>query len=94
MPTEFQEKVYQIVKKIPKGKVMSYKEVARVVGKPRAYRAIGNALNKSASWRTDIPCHRVIRSDGKVGGYRLGKKKKILALKKEGVTIKQKEIAL
>ena len=80
--TKFQNKVYEIVKKIPRGKVMSYKEVAEKIGKPRAYRAVGNALNKSASWRTDIPCHRVIRSDGSIGGYRKGIKKKVKLLKR------------
>ena len=83
--TKFQNKVYEIVKKIPRGKVMSYKEVAEKIGKPRAYRAVGNALNKSASWRTDIPCHRVIRSDGSIGGYRKGIKKKVKLLKNEKV---------
>ena len=81
----FQEQVYRIVKEIPKGKVMTYREVAKAVGRPRACRAVGNALNKSASWRTDIPCHRVIRSDGSVGGYRKGIKKKIELLKHEKV---------
>ncbi len=83
--TKFQNKVYEIVKKIPRGKVMSYKEVAEKIGKPRAYRAVGNALNKSASWRTDIPCHRVVRSDGSPGGYRKGIKKKVKLLKNEKV---------
>lgn len=83
MITEFQKKVYRVVKKIPRGKVMTYKEVAKAIAKPRAYRAVGNALNKSASWRTDIPCHRVIRSNGSVGGYRNGVKKKIELLKHE-----------
>ena len=82
----FQEQVYRVVKEIPKGKVMTYKEVAEAVGSPRAYRAVGNVLNKSASWRTDIPCHRVIRSDGSVGGYRKGTKKKIELLKNEKVS--------
>jgi methylated-DNA-[protein]-cysteine S-methyltransferase len=83
--TTFKKKVLRIVAKIPKGKVMTYKQVASLAGAPRAYRAVGNILNKSASWRTKIPCHRVIRSDGKVGGYRRGVRKKIEILIKEGV---------
>ena len=83
--TKFQNKVYEIVKKIPRGKVMTYKEIAKAINRPRAYRAVGNALNKSASWRTDIPCHRVIRSNGSPGGYRKGTKKKIELLKNEKV---------
>lgn len=83
MITKFQQKVYKVVKKIPRGKVMTYKEVAKAINKPRAYRAVGNALNKSASWRTKVPCHRVIRSNGSPGGYRKGVKKKIELLKHE-----------
>lgn len=85
--TLFQEKVYQVVKKVPRGKVMSYKDVAKLAGNSRAWRAVGNILNKSASWRTKIPCHRVIKSNGKIGGYREGTKKKIYLLKKEGIII-------
>ena len=85
MFTEFQKKVYRVVKKIPKGKVMTYKQVARALGKPRAYRAVGNVLNKNIDLK--IPCHRVIRSDGSVGGYRQGIKKKIELLRKEGLEI-------
>jgi len=81
----FKEKVYAIVKKIPKGKVLTYKEVARRVGKPRAYRAVGNILNKNTDPK--VPCHRVIRSDGKIGGYRDGNSAKIKMLKKEGYDI-------
>lgn len=81
--TKFQNKVYEIVKKIPCGKVMSYKEVAKKIGKLRAYRAVGNALNKNID--PAIPCHRVIRSNGSVGGYRKGGKKKVKLLKNEKV---------
>ncbi|MDO8471476.1 MAG: MGMT family protein [bacterium] len=78
----FQEKVYAVVRKIPKGKVLTYKEVASRVGKPLAYRAVGNILSKNVDLR--VPCHRVIRSDGKIGGYRDGKAAKIRILKREG----------
>ncbi|MFA7216783.1 MAG: MGMT family protein [Candidatus Paceibacterota bacterium] len=78
----FTEKVYEIVKKIPKGKVLTYKEVAYKAGRPRAYRAVGNILNKNYS--INIPCHRVVRSDGKLGGYNRGGDKKRLILKREG----------
>jgi O-6-methylguanine DNA methyltransferase len=80
--TSFQNRVYKIVKKIPKGKVLTYKELARLVERPQAYRAVGNILNKNKDKK--IPCHRVIRSDGKIGGYNLGKRKKLTLLKKEG----------
>ncbi len=83
--SEFSNEVYRVVKKIPKGEVMTYMEVAKAVGRPRAYRAVGNALNKN----TDkyVPCHRVIRSDGSLGGYSKGVKKKITLLRKEGLKI-------
>ncbi len=81
--TLFQERVYKVVSKIPKGKVMTYAEVAKAVGSPRAFRAVGSALNKNPN-PVIIPCHRVIRSNGEVGGYRGGTKKKIALLKKEG----------
>ena len=66
----FQDQVYAVVKKIPRGKVLTYKEVARRVGRPKAYRAVGNILNGNRDPK--VPCHRVIRSDGKIGGYRDG----------------------
>lgn len=68
---------------IPKGKTLSYKEVAQKAGSPRAYRAVGNILNKNHD--PNIPCHRVIRSDGTTGGYNKGSNQKIVILKKEGV---------
>ncbi|OHA88379.1 MAG: 6-O-methylguanine DNA methyltransferase [Candidatus Zambryskibacteria bacterium RIFCSPHIGHO2_01_FULL_43_25] len=81
--TKFSEKVYSVVSKIPKGKTLTYKQVARLAGRPKAYRAVGNILNKNTS--SKIPCHRVIRSDGKIGGYRWGSQKKKEILKKEKV---------
>jgi len=82
----FKGAVFKIVSKIPKGKVLTYKKVAKLAGFPKAWRAVGNVLNKNTD--LNIPCHRVIRSDGKIGGYNKGTNKKILLLKKEGVIIK------
>jgi len=79
----FQEKVYSVVKKIPKGNVLTYKQVAELAGNPKAFRAVGNILNKN--YNSKIPCHRVIRSDGNIGKYNRGKGKKIELLKKENV---------
>ena len=78
----FSQKVYLVVRKIPKGKTLSYKEVAQKAGSPKAYRAVGNILNKNRD--PQIPCHRVIRSDGKTGGFNRGAKLKKQLLKKEG----------
>jgi len=81
MITEFQKKVYKIIKKIPKGELMTYKQVAEKLGNKNLARAVGNALNKNYDFK--IPCHRVIRSDGKIGGYNRGINKKIIKLNKE-----------
>ncbi|MDQ3090018.1 MAG: MGMT family protein [bacterium] len=78
----FKEDIYLIVKKIPKGKVLTYKEVAKIIGRPKAYRAVGNILGKNIDPK--VPCHRVIRSDGKIGGYRDGSAFKIKRLTEEG----------
>ena len=82
---KFSEKVYQVVKKIRRGKTMSYKEVAEAAGFPRAWRAVGNVLNKNKN--SEIPCHRVIRSNGKIGGYNKGSEKKVSLLEKERLTV-------
>jgi len=71
---------------------MSYKEVAFLIGSPMAWRAVGNILNTNKNPK--IPCHRVIKSDGKVGGYRYGIKKKTALLKKEGMVVKKRRIVL
>ena len=86
MILSFQEKIYKIVQKIPKGETITYKQIARLAGKPKAWRAVGNILNKNKDPK--VPCHRVIRSDGKIGGYNKGTNKKLSLLKKEGVVIK------
>ncbi|OGZ32497.1 MAG: hypothetical protein A2V69_02205 [Candidatus Portnoybacteria bacterium RBG_13_40_8] len=77
----FTQKVLAVVAKIPKGETKSYKEVAIAAGNPRAYRAVGNIMNRHKI--KGLPCHRVIRSDGSFGGYRWGAKKKAEILKRE-----------
>ena len=86
--TPFQLKVWNYLKKIPRGKVKTYSEVAKAIGKPLAVRAVANAIGKNPL-APQIPCHRVIRSDGSLGGYsgKGGIKTKRLLLKKEGVTL-------
>ncbi|MDD4304822.1 MAG: MGMT family protein [Patescibacteria group bacterium] len=85
----FSEKVYKIVSKVPKGKVITYKQVATLAGNTKACRAVGNILNKN--YNPQIPCHRVIRSDGKIGGYNRGEKKKREILKKEKILVKNEK---
>lgn len=77
----FKNQVLQIVKNIPSGKTLTYKQVAKLAGNLRAYRAVGNILSKN--FDDNIPCHRVIRSDGKIGGYNRGIKAKERLLEKE-----------
>lgn len=77
----FKEKVFSVVRRIPKGKTLTYKEVARKAGSPRAYRAVGNII--STNYDPKIPCHRVIRSDGGMGGYNRGIAMKIKLLREE-----------
>ena len=86
--TKFQLKVWNYLKKIPRGKVKTYSEVAKSIGRPLAVRAVASAIGKNPL-APQIPCHRVIRSDGSLGGYsgKGGIKTKRLLLKKEGVTL-------
>jgi methylated-DNA-[protein]-cysteine S-methyltransferase len=66
--TPFQREVYEALLKIPKGQVRTYAQVARMIGSPKAARAVGQALKRNR-WAPEIPCHRVIASDGTLGGY-------------------------
>ncbi len=75
------EKVFSIVCRIPKGKTLTYKQVAARAGRPKAYRAVGNILN--TNYDPKIPCHRVVRSDGTTGGYNRGRARKASILKAE-----------
>ena len=86
--TEFQKKVWNEIKKIPKGNTLTYKELAKKIDKPRAYRAVANACGKNP-YPIRIPCHRVIGSNGKIGGYSAkgGIDKKISLLRDEKAII-------
>lgn len=87
--TKFQIKVWNELKKIPKGQVRTYKEIATAIGKPNAARAVANACGKNPR-PIKIPCHRAIRTDGRLGGYSakggVSQKRKLLQM--EGVIIK------
>ena len=87
MGTLFQNRVWNELKKIPKGEIRTYKEIAIAIGKPNSARAVANACGKNPR-PIEIPCHRVIRSDGNIGGYSgkggLSMKRKLL--KKEGIS--------
>jgi methylated-DNA-[protein]-cysteine S-methyltransferase len=91
--SRFQASVLRLVSRVPKGKVTTYKELARALGRPRAYRAVANVLAKNPH-PVKIPCHRVVRSNGKIGGYRFGERKKAELLLMEGVMIKNGKVDL
>ena len=92
MEKSFNERCYSVLKKVPKGKITTYKEIARALH-TKAYRAVGNAMNKN-SYAPKVPCHRVIASDGSIGGFASGTRKKIKMLKKEGIEINNRKINL
>lgn len=89
---DFNLRCYNLLKRVPKGKVTTYAEIARALNS-RGYRAVGNAMNRNKNIII-VPCHRVVRNDGKIGGYSMGIKKKIEILKKEGVNISSGKIDL
>lgn len=82
LKNSFTKRVLTVTTRIPRGQVLTYKQVAGLAGNPKAYRAVGNILNKN--YDRNIPCHRVVRSDGKLGGYNRGSQNKIKKLKAEG----------
>lgn len=84
-PSDFTRRVHAVVKKIPRGKTMSYAEVAKAAGSPGAARAVGSLLKQN--FDPAIPCHRVIRSDGKLGEYNRGADKKEQMLQEEGAIV-------
>jgi O-6-methylguanine DNA methyltransferase len=81
--TDFQKKVWRAALSIPRGETRSYAWIARRIGRPKAYRAVGNALNRNPL-APAVPCHRVTRKDGGIGGFARGIAMKRLLLKIEG----------
>ena len=86
----FDEQCYALLRRVPRGKVTTYSELAHALG-CRAYRAIGNAMNRNP-YAPEVPCHRVVRKDGSVGGFAYGTPKKIKLLKSEGIEINDGKI--
>lgn len=84
--TQFEKAVYVATFRIPKGKVCTYKRIAEMIGKPRAYRAVASALHKNPL-HPIVPCHRVVRSDGAFGGDRDRARDRMRQVEKEGVPI-------
>jgi methylated-DNA-[protein]-cysteine S-methyltransferase len=91
--TEFEKAVLVATFKIPRGKISTYKKVAEKVGKPRAYRAVANALHKNPLHPV-VPCHRVIRSDGKFGGSKKEAESRRKLVAQEGVPIENGKVKM
>ncbi len=91
MKSLFQARVFAECSKIPRARVSTYADIARAIGRPGASRAVGNALNRNRS--PSVPCHRVVRSDGTVGGFAHGTRKKIEMLRSEGVRIEDGRVS-
>lgn len=103
MPSDFSKHVLQIVAQIPRGGLMTYRQVAKAAGSPKAYRAVGSILRRNfreREWQLPIedfepvPCHRVIRSDGHIGGFARGPVDKKRLLELEGHIIDNGRIKL
>ncbi len=95
MPENFFELVYLVVAQVPRGKVTTYSAVARFLNNPKGSRAVGWAMRQCPYPNADVPCHRVIKADGSVGGYGgEGVLKKASLLRKEGIVIRRGEIDL
>ena len=93
----FDERVWKVCQKIPKGKVTTYKAIAQALNS-KAYRAVGNALNRNpygilnCKSNRMVPCHRVVDSNGHLHGFAHGLKKKELLLKREGIEVREDKI--
>ncbi len=91
METAFRQKVWQALSRIPRGKVATYAQIAKAIGHPNAFRAVGNACNQNP-YSPSVPCHRVVNSNGALGGYAGGIRKKIKLLKQEGIRVRNGKI--
>ena len=91
--TEFERDVLVTTFRVPKGKVSTYKRIAEKIGKPCAYRAVGNALHKNPLAPV-VPCHRVVRSDGGFGGEKKGAESRRNLLQKEGIPIENGRVKI
>ncbi len=87
----FDERCYALLRQIPRGRVSSYREIAHAL-ECKAYRAVGNAMNKNPYPKDEYPCHRVVKTDGTIGGYALGAEQKIQLLRDEGLKIVEERV--
>lgn len=89
--SDFEKRVYLMLLKVPRGRVVTYGDLSRLAGFPGAARAVGSAMNKNP-FAPKVPCHRVVKSDGNVGDFAHGIKRKISMLEGEGIEIKKGKI--
>ena len=89
--TRFQSDCYEALKKVPQGKVITYAGLARMIGRPKAHRAVGSAMNKNP-YAPQVPCHRVVKSNGDLGGFATDIDVKIKRLQEEGVMVSDNKI--
>ena len=89
--TRFQSDCYEALKKVPKGKVITYAGLAIMIGRPKAHRAVGSAMNKNP-YAPQVPCHRVVKSNGDLGGFATDIEVKIKRLQEEGVMVSDNKI--
>jgi methylated-DNA-[protein]-cysteine S-methyltransferase len=91
--TQFERDVLVATFRIPKGKVSTYKRIAEKIGRPKAYRAVANALHKNPLWPV-VPCHRVVRSDWSFGGPKKAADERRNSVANEGVTIEKGKVKI
>jgi O-6-methylguanine DNA methyltransferase len=91
--TQFERDVLVTTFRIPKGKISTYKRIAEMIGRPKAYRAVANALHKNPLWPV-IPCHRVVCTDGSFGGPKKSADVRRKTVTKEGVPIENGKVKL
>ena len=89
-PSKFDAKCYRLISAVPRGKVTTYREIAKALGH-KGFRAVGQAMGRNP-YAPKVPCHRVVRSDGSLGGYAFGLKKKVALLKAEGVAVRNGKV--
>jgi len=89
--TDFQSQCYEALKKIPRGMVTTYAGLAEMIGRPRAHRAVGSAMNKNP-FAPEVPCHRVVKSNGDLGGFADDISVKIKRLHEEGVLVSDNKV--
>jgi O-6-methylguanine DNA methyltransferase len=89
--TMFAKAVLEATRKVPRGRITTYGEIAKIIGRPKAGRAVGNALNKNP-YAPVVPCHRVVKVDGKIGGFNKGAKAKIKILESEGIKVEKNKV--